>query len=168
MCPFKSEAQRRYFHRNLPHLVEEWEKHTSSKKLPKKKKQTSSAKEKKMSKIKEKTKKTSNKTKKNKMVTIGKGIKIPRGREAKLEKRPGGSNVGKYKKVAKKDFAGPSGGAPIGSFPINTLKRARAALAYAHNAPSPAGIRRKVYAKYPSLKAKKKSTKQNVIYKINI
>lgn len=51
MCPFKSEAQRRYFHYNLPHLVEEWEKHTSSKKLPKrlprKKRQRMTAKRKK-------------------------------------------------------------------------------------------------------------------------
>lgn len=32
--PFKSEAQRRYFHAKLPHLVEEWEAHTPKKKLP--------------------------------------------------------------------------------------------------------------------------------------
>lgn len=108
-----------------------------------------------MTKVKEKSKKTFPKTRKNKMVSIGKGIKIPRRRKAKLEKRAGGSNVGEYKNVARKDFAGPSGGSPIGSFPINTLKRARSALAYAHNAPNPAGIRRKVYSKYPSLKSKK-------------
>ena len=36
-------------------------------------------------------------------------------------KKPGGSNVGKYKGV--KAFAGPSGGAPAGSFPINTLEK---------------------------------------------
>ena len=41
-------------------------------------------------------------------------------------KKPGGSNVGKYKGV--KAFAGPSGGAPAGSFPINTLARAKSAF----------------------------------------
>ena len=92
-----------------------------------------------------------------KKVTIGKGMKVKRGEEKRLEKKAGGSNVGEYKKVAKKDFAGPSGGSPKGSFPINTKKRARAALAYAHNAPNPAGIRRAVHKKYPSMgKAKKK------------
>lgn len=63
--------------------------------------------------------------------------------------KPGGSNVGKYPSV--KNFAGPSGGAPQGSFPINTRTRGAAALSYARNAPRPAGIRRAVVAKYPSL-----------------
>ena len=90
-------------------------------------------------------------------ITIGKKMKVSRGEESKLQKKAGGSNVGKYKKVAKGDFAGPSGGAPQGSYPINTLKRARAALAYAHNAPNPAGIRKAVHKKYSQLgKAKKK------------
>jgi hypothetical protein len=90
--------------------------------------------------------------KKSKTVKIGKGMRIPRGKEKKLEKRPGGSNVGEYKNVAKKDFAGPSGGAPAGTYPINTLKRAKAALSYARNAPNPSGIKRAVYRKYPALK----------------
>lgn len=89
-----------------------------------------------------------------KKVTIAKGVKVPRGKESKMQKKPGGSNVGKYKKVSKKDFAGKAGGAPQGSYPINTLKRARAALAYAHNAPNPSGIKRAVYEKYPQLKKK--------------
>jgi|TARA_R100001086_G_scaffold224266_2_gene142205 hypothetical protein len=63
--------------------------------------------------------------------------------------KPGGSNVGKYPGV--KSFAGPSGGAPKGSFPINTPSRAKSALKLAHNAPRPAGIRRAVVAKYPGL-----------------
>ena len=92
----------------------------------------------------------------NKKVTIGKGMKLSPGKESTLRKKPGGSNVGKYKKVSKGDFAGKKGGAPQGSYPINTLKRARAALAYAHNAPSPGGIKRAVYAKYPQLRKKKK------------
>jgi hypothetical protein len=63
--------------------------------------------------------------------------------------KPGGSNVGKYAGV--KSFAGPSGGAPKGSFPINTRARAKSALKLAHNAPRPAGIRRAVARKYPGL-----------------
>ena len=63
--------------------------------------------------------------------------------------KPGGSNVGKYPSV--KSFAGPSGGAPKGSFPINTRTRAASALQLAHNAPRPAGIRKAVVAKYPGL-----------------
>jgi len=70
--------------------------------------------------------------------------------QKRARKRAGGSNVGKYKGV--KSFAGPSGGSPKGSFPINTLARAKAALKLAHNAPNPAGIRRAVYKKYPSLR----------------
>tara|TARA_R110000764_G_scaffold105474_1_gene191154 strand:+ start:200 stop:358 length:159 start_codon:yes stop_codon:yes gene_type:complete len=50
-----------------------------------------------------------------------------------------------------KSFAGPAGGAPKGSYPINTRKRAVSALALAHNAPNPAGIRRAVKKKYPGL-----------------
>jgi hypothetical protein len=66
--------------------------------------------------------------------------------------KPGGSNVGKYPNV--KSFAGPSGGSPKGSYPINTRERAKSALQLAHNAPNPAGIRRAVVAKYPGLKKK--------------
>ena len=66
-------------------------------------------------------------------------------------KKPGGSNVGKYKNVKKGEFAGQSGGAPAGSYPINTRKRAKSALKLAHNAPNPAGIKRKVCNKYPDL-----------------
>lgn len=83
-------------------------------------------------------------------------MKVPRGKESKMQKKPGGSSVGEYKNVSKKDFAGPSGGAPQGSFPINTMARAKSALKLAHNAPNPAGIKRAVYKKYPSLKGPKK------------
>ena len=81
-------------------------------------------------------------------------------KQAAARKKQGGSNVGKYKKGIA--FAGTSGGAPAGSFPINTLKRAKSALKLAHNAPRPAGIRAAVYRKYPSLKpkAKKKNSKK--------
>tara|TARA_R100000458_G_scaffold58354_1_gene66217 strand:+ start:783 stop:1067 length:285 start_codon:yes stop_codon:yes gene_type:complete len=79
-------------------------------------------------------------------------------KQAAARKRKGGSNVGKYKKGIA--FAGPSGGAPAGSFPINTLKRAKSALKLAHNAPRPAGIKRAVYRKYPSLRPKTKTKKK--------
>lgn len=75
-------------------------------------------------------------------------------------KKPGGSNAGKYPRVKKSNFAGKSGGAPTGTFPINTLARAKSALAYAHNAPNPSGIKAAVYKKYPSLKPKTKSTRK--------
>jgi len=54
--------------------------------------------------------------------------------------KPGGSNVGKYTGV--KSFCGPSGGAPKGSYPVNSCGRVKAAKAYAHNAPNPSGITR--------------------------
>jgi len=91
-----------------------------------------------------------------KKVTIGKGMKVPRGKESKMQKKAGGSNVGEYKTVSSKDFAGPSGGAPKGSYPINTKARAKSALKLAHNAPRPSGIKSAVYRKYPELKDSKK------------
>ena len=87
-----------------------------------------------------------------KKVSIAKNVKVTKAKEKKMEKRPGGSNVGEYKKVKSSQFAGPSGGAPMGSYPINTLKRAKSALLLAHNAPNPAGIKRAVYKKYPALR----------------
>ena len=67
--------------------------------------------------------------------------------EAAARKKPGGSNVGDYPNVSKDDFCGPAGGAPEGSYPVNSERRARAALAYAHNAPDPEGIKNCVYRK---------------------
>jgi hypothetical protein len=72
--------------------------------------------------------------------------------ERKARKKPGGSNVGEYRKVKSSSFCGPAGGAPKGSFPVNTLARARSALKLAHNAPNPSGIRSCVLRKYPQLK----------------
>jgi hypothetical protein len=66
---------------------------------------------------------------------------------AEIRKLPGESNAGKYPNVKKTDFAGPDG-----TYPINTKARAESALRLAHNSPDEAGIRKKVYAKYPSLK----------------
>tara|TARA_R110001599_G_scaffold48006_7_gene138650 strand:+ start:3959 stop:5140 length:1182 start_codon:yes stop_codon:yes gene_type:complete len=68
-------------------------------------------------------------------------------KEARDRKKPGGSNVGDYPNVDKDDFCGPAGGAPEGSYPVNTEERARAALSYAHNAPDPEGLKNCVYRK---------------------
>lgn len=91
-----------------------------------------------------------------KKVVIAKGTEESKDKVSKAHQKPGGSNVGKYKKVSPKDFAGTAGGAPKGSYPINTEKRAKAALAYAHNAPNPSGIKEAVHKKYPSLGKKSK------------
>jgi len=87
-----------------------------------------------------------------KKVTVAKGVKVARGKEEKERSKPGGGSSGKYKNVSPKSFAGSSGGTSKYSFPIDTLARARNALARAHYAPDPAGIKRKVYEKYPELK----------------
>ena len=87
-----------------------------------------------------------------KKITVAKGVKVAHGAEEKMRKKKGSGNAGKYKTVSPKDFAGASGGASKYSFPINTLARARNALARAHYAPDPAGIRKKVYSKWPILK----------------
>jgi hypothetical protein len=77
-----------------------------------------------------------------------------------MRKKAGSSNVGQYKNVSKGDFCGPAGGAAAGSYPVNTAKRARAALAYARNAPNPAGIRscvKKKWGKTIDVSTKKKA-----------
>ena len=86
-----------------------------------------------------------------KKVTVAKGVKIPKKAEAKMRKKPGSSNAGKYDNVKKGEFAGAAGGASKYSYPINTKKRAKAAIALAHNAPNPEGIKAKVRKKYPDL-----------------
>ncbi len=91
-----------------------------------------------------------------KTTTIAKGVKVPRGKASQMRERAGSSNVGKYKGVKQSQMAGVAGGAAPGSFPINTMKRARNALSRAHFAPNPSGIRKKVYEKYPSLKGSNK------------
>ena len=76
--------------------------------------------------------------------------------EKRARKKPGGSNVGEYRRVKASNFAGKAGGAPAGSYPINSIERGRAALRFAHYAPKPQGIRNAVYKKYPSLRPGKK------------
>lgn len=87
-----------------------------------------------------------------KKITVAKGVTVSRGIESKLKSKKGSSNAGKYKTVKPKDFAGSSGGASKYSFPINTKARAKNALARAHFASNPAGIKAAVYKKYPALK----------------
>lgn len=68
-----------------------------------------------------------------------------------IRQRKGQSNAGTYPHVDPKNFAGPNG-----TFPINTMKRARSALARAHFAENPKAIREAVYRKYPSLRKPEK------------
>lgn len=75
-----------------------------------------------------------------------------------MRSKKGSSSAGKYKDVKPKDFAGASGGASRYSFPIPDLAHARNALARAHFAPNPEGIKAKVYRMYPELK--KRATKR--------
>ena len=88
-------------------------------------------------------------------VSVAKGVKVPRGAESKMRAKPGSSSAGKYKNVSPKSFAGKSGGANKYSFPVNDEAHARNALARAHFAPNPEGIKEKVYSKFPGLKKRK-------------
>lgn len=85
-------------------------------------------------------------------VTVAKGVKVKGGEEEKMRKKKGSSSAGKYKNVKPKDFAGAAGGASKYSFPVDTIARARNALARSHFAANPEGIRKAVYKKYPQLK----------------
>ncbi len=65
-----------------------------------------------------------------------------------IREEPGKSNAGKYPNVSPDEFAGPDG-----TYPINTLARAKSALRLAHNASNPEAIKKNVFAKYPELKS---------------
>lgn len=86
--------------------------------------------------------------KKTPNIQVAKGRKIPKSR---LSSRS--SNAGKYEDVDPEDFAG--GKENPYSFPINTPKRARAALAYAGNAQKPNKVRARVCSKYKGICSKK-------------
>ena len=67
----------------------------------------------------------------------------------KAREMEGGSNAGKYS--LKDTFAGTAGGAPKQTFPLSkngkpSKPRIIAAMAYAHNAPNPGGIKKKAKA----------------------
>lgn len=87
-----------------------------------------------------------------KKVKIAKNVTVSPAKAARMRKKAGGSNVGRYKGVKASEMAGTAGGSPPGSFPINTMERARNALQRAHNAPNPEGIKEKVYKKWPNLR----------------
>lgn len=93
--------------------------------------------------------------KKDKEVTVAKGVKVKRGVKEKMRQKKGSSNAGKYKHVSPKDFAGSAGGANKYSFPIHDLAHAKNALSRAHFAPNPAALKAKVYKMYPELKKRK-------------
>lgn len=73
---------------------------------------------------------------------------------SEIREEPGMSNAGKYPNVKKEDFCGPKG-----TYPVNTLERAKSALKLAYKA----GKRKEkkikdcVYRKYPELKKDKES-----------
>ena len=71
-----------------------------------------------------------------------------------LRDEPGMSNAGKYKDVAKGDFCGPNG-----TYPVDSLDRAKSALKLAHNAGKRKAkkIKACVLAKYPELNKDKES-----------
>ncbi len=71
---------------------------------------------------------------------------------SEIREKPGMSNAGKYKGVKPDDFAGPNG-----TYPINTLKRAKSAIKLAHFASNPGSIIKNVLKKYPQLKEEKKN-----------
>jgi hypothetical protein len=79
--------------------------------------------------------------------------------------KPGGSNVGKKTFASGKPrtgpYAGPSGGAPKGSYPIPDKAHAKAAIKMSGHAPNPSGIKSAVYRKYPELKPDKKQAGTN-------
>ena len=85
-----------------------------------------------------------------------KGGKLSKEYIKKAHEKPGGSNVGKKKFASGAPrtgpYAGPSGGAPKGSYPIPDKKHAKSALSLAHHAPNPEGIKSAVYRKYPELR----------------
>ncbi len=85
-------------------------------------------------------------------VKIAKNVTVSPANAARMRKKAGGSNVGRYKGVKASEMAGTAGGSPRGTFPINTLARARNAIQRSHNAPNPAGIKEKVYKKWPNLR----------------
>tara|TARA_R110001592_G_scaffold5408_5_gene29800 strand:- start:6417 stop:6668 length:252 start_codon:yes stop_codon:yes gene_type:complete len=76
---------------------------------------------------------------------------------SEIREEPGMSNAEKYTEVSAEDFCGPKG-----TYPVNSLKRAKSALKLAHNAKNPEAIKSCVYKKYPELKnGSKMKTKKN-------
>ena len=77
---------------------------------------------------------------------------MEKGELSKIREKKGES--GAYKYTGTK--AGSCYAGPDKTFPIGDLKHARNALARAHFAKNPEGIKEKVYQKYPTLKERHK------------
>ena len=75
---------------------------------------------------------------------------------SEIREEPGMSNAGKYKNVSKDDFCGPKG-----TYPVNSLERAKSALKLAHNAKDPEAIKSCVYTKFPELKKGSKLSRRS-------
>lgn len=86
---------------------------------------------------------------------ITRTMRVSPSREKELQNREGGGNIGDYSNISDENFAGTNCGLP-GAYPMDTMERARAALAYAHYAKNPDCIRKQVYKKWPSLDPDKK------------
>lgn len=83
---------------------------------------------------------------------------------SETREEPGMSNAGKYKNVAKEDFCGPKG-----TYPVNTLKRAKSALKLAHNAGRRSKkIKECVYKKYPQLRPSDGASMSNAQHAKNL
>lgn len=111
---------------------------------------------------KKEAKRTVRKKAKEPRTRVAKGVALPRGEMEEIREKPGSGSAGKYKGVAPAKFVGASGGASKYSFPVDTLARARNALARAHFAPSPEGIKKAVYRKWPELKKRAKKRGEKV------
>lgn len=79
---------------------------------------------------------------------------MEKGELSKIRSKPGESNAHAYK--TKGPYAGPDQ-----TYPINTLPRARNALARAHFAKSPEQVKSKVYKEYPQLKERHQERQKN-------
>lgn len=61
-----------------------------------------------------------------------------------------------YTRLSPANFAGGENHAPHYTYPIETLEKARRALAEAHFAPHPEAIQREVYCRWPELKPRRR------------
>jgi hypothetical protein len=93
---------------------------------------------------------------------VAKGVTLPRGKMEEIREKPGSGSAGKYKGISPSKFVGAAGKASKFSFPVDTLARARNALARAHFAPDPEGIKKAVYRKWPELKRRAKARGEKV------
>lgn len=83
---------------------------------------------------------------------VARGTYVKKGKESKMRSKKGCGSYGKYKSLPLRDFAGKKiDGNCNYTYPINTLNRARNALARSHYARNPRAIRMRVFKRYPQL-----------------